>query len=71
MTGTRPTYELVERFLESRRELGRMATTIKGYAWPLHKLAARFPDGLPLEDDLVDFFAEEEDLQSFKAFFCG
>lgn len=69
MADTLPTHEIAERFLESRRELGRTATTIKGYAWPLHKLAARFPDGLPSEDDLVDFFADEEDLRSFKAFF--
>ena len=69
MIETRATHEIVEAFLASRRDLGRTATTIKGYAWPLHKLATRFPDGLPSEDDLVDFLIENEDLGSFQAFF--
>ena len=69
MADTLPTHEIAERFLESRRELGRTATTIKGYAWGLHKLSRRFPDGLPSEDALVDFLVENEDLGSFKAFF--
>ena len=69
MIETRATHEIVEAFLASRRALQRKPTTIKGYAWALHKLSARFPDALPSEDDLVNFFAEEEALQSFKAFF--
>ena len=69
MIETRATHEIVEAFLASRRALRRKPTTIKGYAWALHKLSARFPDALPSEDDLVNFFAEEEALRSFKAFF--